>query len=92
MDINDMLDDILDDINIDEGIYIPDFTTKRVFKKFVKDKIITEDMWQEMDDSMPPGTDLLHELSKLDVTHQPYVRTLLRNKKMKTITDDNTKR
>lgn len=70
----------------DDGISIPEFTTKKKLKNFCKEYTIDKDIFEEMEEMMPPGTDLLTELGKYcDLSKQDYVKTLLRTKKLDSI-------
>jgi hypothetical protein len=68
------------------GVYVPEFTTKKKLKDFCNNHIINEDIFNKMDEQMPPGSDILEELGKYcDLSKQTYIKQLLRQKKINTL-------
>lgn len=64
--------------------------TRRELKIFCNRNglIITKEIFEEMEDSIPLGVDLLTELVKIGATEHEYVKTLLRERKLKRITNE----
>jgi len=73
--------------------YIPNVTvpdkliTRRDLKIFCNrnNLVITKEIFEEMENSIPLGVDLLTELAKIGCTNHQYIQDLLREKKLKRI-------
>ena len=67
--------------------YMPveDILTRRKLREFCSNNEITEEVFIDLEERIPLGADLLTELVKINKIDDIYVKTLLRNKKMKTL-------
>lgn len=59
--------------------------TRQQLREYCKAKTITKEIFENLNEIIPMNADLLTELTKIGETNHPYVKRLLRNKKLKRI-------
>ncbi|MCK9446305.1 hypothetical protein M0Q50_05375 [bacterium] len=66
--------------------YLPnsDIITRKSLRNFCETKEITKDVFEELEERIPMGADLLKELIKIG-NNDPYVKTLIRERKLKSL-------
>lgn len=66
--------------------YLPnsDIITRKSLRNFCETKEITKDIFEELEERIPMGADLLKELIKIG-NNDPYVKTLIRERKLKSL-------
>lgn len=62
-----------------------DILTRSKLREFCENNEITKYVFEDLEERIPLGADLLTELIKIERINDPYVKKLLRNKKLKSI-------
>ena len=61
-----------------------DITTRRSLRDFCRTKEITKEVFEDLEERIPMGADLLKELIKIG-NSDPYVKTLIRERKLNSL-------